>query len=238
MPRRREAEKPPKAMTWARAAPIIVVSVIFDAARFFFTLFWFFGPALFDAYCTYKGGKILSTYTLGVLGTKTAALACTGASVAIGASTIGALIAFGVVMALLVGLLGWLVIGLLTLLVDARILKHPSNLVALVIGLFGSEMPFLDALPFLTGTTLKIFHTQIKTDRVALKAYRRQRQAAQDEQRAAATRLLVAMQEEQLQEAQLATVAAAEAANDAEYDADERQDTMNAHYAQRPRRAA
>ena len=75
--------------------PVLVLCVIFDALRAFFSMFWFFGPALAALYCTSK--------VSGAIGETAGGLFCgTGAAVAGFYGFVPAAI-FGTVMAMAVG---------------------------------------------------------------------------------------------------------------------------------------
>lgn len=159
-------------MTWKRASPVLILCGIFDLSRAFFSMFWLFGPALAAAYCTVRGSEILSSATLGVLATKTAGLFCSvGAGIA-GFFLSPALVMFGAVMAMAIGLAGWLTVGLVLIMTNARIFKeNASSSVSMVLGLGVSELPFLNALPVLTGTCIRLYRTQIKKEHAELKAW-------------------------------------------------------------------
>jgi hypothetical protein len=167
MPQRRNLPKPPKVMTWAKALPVLVVCVIFDAVRLMFESFWFFGPALAGLYCTAK--------VSGVVGTTVGAFVCGAGATAVGYFGAPAIAAFGVVMAMAVGLLGWLTVGLITIITNARIFKeNAGNALWFVASLLISEIPIIGSLPGLTGATVKMYSTQIKKDKENLKKYEKE----------------------------------------------------------------
>lgn len=161
--------KSPEAMTWGKGVPVIVIAVVFDALRIFFEMFWIFGPALAVAYCTAEGSAVLSSATFGVLETKTAAAACSLAGGAAGYFASPALILFGNVMAIAIGLFGWLTIGLVLIITNARIFtEHASHKLWLVASLLISEIPIIGSLPAFTVTIVKMYHAQIKNDKETL----------------------------------------------------------------------
>ena len=162
MPRNANSEQAPKVMTWGKAAPILIVAGVFDAARIFFTMFWFFGPALVAAYCTAKVG---STAVVGKLLTASC-VAVAGSAGFVGAP---ALEAFGAVMAMAVGFGGWLAVGGLLMLTNSRIFKE--NAAWFVTSLAVSEIPLVGALPALSGIVWKMYSHQIKLEKSALQTY-------------------------------------------------------------------
>ena len=99
-------------MTWTKALPVLAVCLIFDVVRFLFEQFWFFGPALAGVYCTVESTGVVTKLTAGVLGGKTAVAFCAAASGVLGYFGAPAIETFGVVMAIAVGFLGWLAVGL------------------------------------------------------------------------------------------------------------------------------
>ncbi len=190
-------------MTWTKALPVIAISFVFDALRSFFGMFWLFGPALAAAYCTAVASDTLATWTFGLLGTKTAAAACATSAAAVGSLLSAPLIIFGTVMGMAVGLFGWLTIGLVIMMTNARIFKeHAGHSFLFIFGLGLSEVPLIGALPALTGSTLRMYHTQIKSDKEALKKYEKGNADAQlQERREQAAEL---MQNQNMQLAQAA----------------------------------
>ena len=105
-------------MTWGKAMPVLIVAGVFDLIRIFFEQFWFFGPALAGWYCTTK----LAIYITQIL----AAAVCGSSATLVGFFGSEAIEAFGAIMAMAVGLLGWLTVGLMILLTNARIFKENS----------------------------------------------------------------------------------------------------------------
>ncbi len=167
MPRRTNSSPPPEVMTWIRAAPVLVLCVIFDALRAFFSMFWFFGPALAALYCTVKVSD-----AIGSLGGIVAGACAAGAATA-GGLAFGAIEMFGVVMAMAVGLIGWLTIFLIQLINNAGIFKENfAMIIRILLGLLLSEIPIINALPSLTILNATMFHIQIKKGKEELKKWK------------------------------------------------------------------
>ncbi len=173
-------QKPPEPMTWSRAMPILVTALIFDALRFLFTMFWFFGPALAALYCTSSVNGALGTTVGGVAG-KIVAGGCSVTAGVAGYLTAPALETFGIVMAMAVGLLGWMIIGLIFLLTNPRGLKeNTGNILWFVASLLLSEIPFIDAVPTLSVTMAKLYYSQIRKEKADWASY--QEASAAEEQ--------------------------------------------------------
>jgi hypothetical protein len=208
--RNKVSQKPPEAMTWKKATFVIIAAIVFDALRFMFEMFWFFGPALATLYCTAKGSNIV--------GTTLAATGCSAAAGTIGFFGTPIIATFGVVMAMATGFAGWLIIGTIILGTNKRVLTDNK---AWFVGSFMlSEIPFIGSLPVFTGTILKMYRSQIMREQAALKKWEAEHaaeiaQARREQQQQAAQ--MMQMQNMQLQQAQQEAAdeeAAAEAAND------------------------
>jgi hypothetical protein len=218
MPQKRNNQGPPQVMTWSRATPVLTVAIIFDFVRLIFEWFWFFGPAFATIYCTAKVGGVFTTWTAGILGAKTAALACSGAvlGVVAGATAITggisaeAITVFGIVMAMAVGLLGWLTVGIILFLSNERIFKE--NAMSFVISLMISETPIIGSLPAITISVWRMYHNQIKIEKAALKKWEKENADAQAQERNQQ-----ALQIRQIQNAQWAQIEEQEAANEELY---------------------
>lgn len=166
-------------MTWAKALPVLAIALIFDALRFLFEQFWFFGPALAAVYCTAKVNGVLTAWTTGLLGAKTAAAACGAGAAVAGYFGAPAFEAFGVVMAIAVGLFGWMTVGLILIITNSRIFKeNEGHALWFVVSLLISETPIIGSIPGFTIITAKMYSTQIKKDKEALKKYN-ERQTAE-----------------------------------------------------------
>ena len=184
----RRGEGPPPVMTWGKALPVIIVAGITDALKLMCEWLIFFGPALAGLYCTVKTG-----------GSALAGAACTAAGGVVsffGAAVIGP---FGLIMAMAVAFIGWLIVGFWILATNRRIFKANAAgslwfMGSLALGL----VPFLDTLPFLTGTLIKLYRTQIKVEKAAYKKWEKETaEARQREQQRA-------MHAAQIQQAQTA----------------------------------
>lgn len=178
-----KSSNPPEVMTWRGASLVLILAGLFDVIRAFFQFFWFFGPALATIYCANKAAGILSTWTLGILGAKTAATLCAGAGVAAGAAAIAFTAPTGVIMADAVGLIGFLTLGLIIIMTNARILKTVSAAPLQFAGAFAvGEVPFLGALPVFSITLWKLYRTQIQAEKASLAAWKKTRAAQEAEQ--------------------------------------------------------
>lgn len=228
MPRRDEDEKPPEAMTRGKRLPIVVVAGVFDAIRLFFEFFMITGPALAALWCTSHAGDTLDKWTFGLLGLKTAALACSAGAAAIGAAGSEITMPLGAVMSAVVGLIGFLVLGLWIVMTNARLFKVMTAAPIWFVGAFAlTEIPFIGAIPVYSIILWRLYGSQIRIEQAALKQWeadhaarlrqRREEQAAQLAQVQQA-RLAQAEQEQQEQEAANDELyAQAEAADDAQY---------------------
>ena len=196
MPSRRNSnQSPPKTMTWAKAMPVLVVCLIFDALRFMFEQFWLFAPIFIGVGTSALiGGGAIGHVAGTVAG---------GAAGIFGAGVIEVL---GIVMAMAVGFLGWMTIGLMLMITDARIFKeNASNALWMLFSLGVSEVPLVGTVPVLTGTTWKMYHTQIKKETAALKQYEKEQATLrQQEQEMQAQQVMQAVQMRMTEEDQAA----------------------------------
>ena len=211
----KQSNKPPKAMTWGKATPALVISGIFDALRLMFVGFIFFGPAMAGLYCDYK----VSDWIGSAFGLTSAAC---GAAVATGAFfSAPALMAFGMVMAMAVGLTGWLAVGGWLLATNSRIFKE--NALWFVGSLLFSEVPFVGAIPAITVSVWKMHSHQIKIEKAALKKWEKENAEKQAKKRSEQAAQLMqmqqlqAVQQTQSQVVQQAQLVAQDAANDENY---------------------
>ena len=174
MPQNRNISVPPKTMTWAKASPIIAVAGIFDLLRMFFEMFWFFGPALAAAYCTSSVNSAIGTTVTATAG-KIVATGCVTVAGVTGAALSEMTTVFGIIMAMAVGFLGWLTVGIIIIMSNSRIFKEEAgHSMWFALSLLISEVPFIGALPGLTGITWKMYRTQIKKDKENMKKYEKQ----------------------------------------------------------------
>ncbi|MCR4276132.1 MAG: hypothetical protein NUV90_01980 [Candidatus Parcubacteria bacterium] len=178
MPQKKISPEPPM-MTRSKSAPVIIGAAVFDLMRIFFVFFWFFGPALAGIYCTVKGGDIASAWTLGLLGTKTAAAVCSAAAIAGGSAISAATTSIGAIMADAVGLVGFLALGLWIVMTNARILKAVATGPIQFAGAFAvAEIPFLGALPVFSVILWRLYGAQIQTEKKAHKKWEKETAAA------------------------------------------------------------
>lgn len=166
---KKNSDTPPKAMTWGKATPVFIVALMFDLMRMFFLMFWFFGPTLAALYCTNKAGELV-----GSLGGLTGA-ACTGVAGVAGFGASAITVPFGTVMAMVVGFLGFLSLGLWILMTNARIFKTIASGGLWFGGSFLiSEIPILGSIvPAFSIAIFKLYGTQIRIEHAALKKWER-----------------------------------------------------------------
>src|SRR3989344_483944 len=181
--------KPPKVMTWPLAIPALAFAVIFDLARLFFVMFWFFGPALAGLYCSSLVGGVW------VVG-KVLTSACAAGSTYVGVVSYGVTAAFGTIMAMAVGFTGWLFVGGWLLATNARIFKE--NTMWFVGSLLFSEIPIIGAIPSITISVRKMYSNQIKLEKAAYKKWEKENADALAAERRQQARL--AQQQEQEEE--------------------------------------
>ncbi len=204
MPSRRNSNQPPKTMTWAKAVPVLVVCLIFDALRFMFEQFWLFAPLF------------IGVGTSALVGGGTAGhVAGTVVGGAAGIFGAGAIEVLGIVMAMAVGFLGWMTVGLMLVITDARIFKeNAGNALWMLFSLGVSEVPLVGTVPVLTATTWKMYHAQIKKERKALKQYEKEQAAVREQEREIQARQV-------MQVMQMRAAEEEQAANDEDYGGEE-----------------
>lgn len=84
------------------------------------------------------------------------------------------LVVFGSIMAIAVGIFGWLTVMLLLAMFNARIFKTVANgWLWSLLGLGVSVIPIVGAIPSITLSLLKLYHAQIKKDRAGLKEWQK-----------------------------------------------------------------
>lgn len=190
----KNSKSPPEAMTWSRGVPVIVIAVVFDVLRIFFEMFWIFGPALAGIYC------IAQTNDVAIVG-GLLAKGCVAGTAALGYFGGPALMLFGNVMAIAIGLFGWLTIGLVLIITNARIFtEHASHKLWLVGSLLISEIPIIGSLPAFTVTIVKMYHAQIKKDKETLKKYAKGSANSQLQERRQQSAGLIQLQGAQMQQ--------------------------------------
>ncbi|MFA5942333.1 MAG: hypothetical protein WC798_01535 [Candidatus Paceibacterota bacterium] len=146
-------------MTWKGASWILAAAALFDALRYFFLFFWFFGPAAAALYCTTK--------VSGVVGTTVGGLVCGAGAVAGGYLGAPALIAFGTIMAMAVGFAGWLTVTFFIFAANGRAFKDNPFSILWSLGGLGASV-----LVMVWG----IYKTQIENDKKVLKKYEQTQQ--------------------------------------------------------------
>lgn len=196
MPRKINSSPPPEVMAWGKAAPVLVVAAIFDALRFMFEWFIFFGPAMAGLYCTIKGSD---TVIGSLVGTPAVGTVCAAGAGIVGFFGAGVIEPFGMVMAMATGFAGWLAIGLYLVTKNARIFKE--NALWFGGSLLLSEIPFIGSLPAFTFTVWKMYRTQIRIEKVAFAKWKKETASAQLQERNQQTEQI--MQEQATQQAQI-----------------------------------
>lgn len=183
MQQRTDVGPAPETMTWGKASPVLIVGGIFDLLRLMCQQLWFFGPALVALYCADKVGD--SALNIGGVLTT----ACVAGAAVAGAYSLPVLGALGIVLAIAVGFMGWLVVGLTIMMSNRRLFRENSVNIAWFAGsLLLSEIPFVGTLPALSGTLFKMYRTQIRKEKAALAEHRKKTEEArvQERQRQAA----------------------------------------------------
>ncbi|MFZ1075069.1 MAG: hypothetical protein WAN50_01715 [Minisyncoccia bacterium] len=174
MPQMENNEPPPETMTWGKAAPVLALSVIFDALRFVFDMFWLFAPLIASGIAAVVASGVVNQWVgwaPGAIkdGIVSATVTIAGLGTVAGTEVIAP---FGVFMAMATGLCGWLTIGAILVVTNRRIFAENTETV-LEYGstLAGSELPILNALPMLTVVTTRMYRKQIRLEKAALKKY-------------------------------------------------------------------
>lgn len=210
MPQNRNSAKPPEAMTWGKAMPMIVVAGVFDLVRIFFEMFWFFGPALVAAYCSMSASE-----WVGSLWGLTEAACATAAGVA-GFYGAAVTIPFGTTMAMATGLFGYLTLGLWILMKNPRIfIANASGSLWLAGGFGVSVVPLIGAIPAFSLVLWRLYRTQIRVEKAALKKWEKEHAAAKRQEREQQAAALMRMQQAAANDEAYEQVAAA---NDEQYD--------------------
>lgn len=166
----------PPVMTWSDALPKLVVSGVSDALKFMFQQFWFFGPALLGTGTAAFIGQYLGSAAGGVTGSLV--------GIAAGYFALPVFAVFGSIMAMAVGLIGWLALGLWVAMTNARIFKaNASGGLWFAGSLAGGIVPFVGTIPFMTATLVKLYATQIRVEKQAHEKWRKEQGAARSRQR-------------------------------------------------------
>ncbi|MDO8742276.1 MAG: hypothetical protein Q7J45_01900 [bacterium] len=196
MPPRR-INPPPEVMTWGKSSAILAVSVsaIFDTLRIACGFLWLFGPALAGIYCQQKLG--------GALGETIATAVCATGATTLGVTASPVFMLFGTVLAIAMGIFGWLIVIAIIIFTNERLMKENFSHVFWLAGsLLVSEIPIIGSIPALTATVIKLYSDQIKRDKEMLQTYEADIVAAKQEERDQHTALLFQMQNARTQEAQ------------------------------------
>lgn len=176
---------PPKTMTWLKASPIIVIAAIFWLLRMVFEMFWLFGAVFIGLAANFAAQSWVAGH-IGEGNISHAAGYIAGLAAGGAAGTFGGpeLEIFGVILAMVIGFLGWMVITLALAMTNTRIFKeNPGGMLWLMLGLGISEVPLVGALPGTLGVVINMYRTQIKKEKAALKQWERQHAAALQTQR-------------------------------------------------------
>lgn len=172
---RKPANNPPPVMTWKKARPVLLLGVLFDALRLMFEGFVVFGPAIGAAFCSY----IVSSNN--AIADAIGKTSCAVAATAVGVAAAPAIAAFGVIMAMAVGFLGWLIIGGILFKTNRRIFRE--NAVWFIGSLMLSEIPLVGAIPAITLILWKMYRTQIRKEHADLRKYK-EAEAAEERRQA------------------------------------------------------
>lgn len=214
MPNRTKLGPPPETMTWGKASPVFIVAGTFDILRLMCQQLWFFGPALAALYCANKVGDV---WVVGGLLTK----ACVAGAAVAGAYSLPVLATLGTVLAIAVGFMGWLVVGLILVMSNRRLFSENSaNIAWMGFSLLISEIPFVGTLPALSGTLFKMYRTQIHKEKAALAEYKKRAEEERVQERQRQSAELAQMRTVQMEQQQAANdeeYAETEAANDEAY---------------------
>jgi len=191
-------------MTAPKASVVLAICIVFDILRGFFAYFWFFGPALTAMYCSSTvNGALGTSVTSGIVG-KGVAVGCSFAAGTAAGAIMPGLVVFGTVMAMVVGFAGWLIVLGGLVLFNARIFKaNASSAIMMLAGLGVSELPVINVLPALTGTIGKMFYTQIKKEKAALKDWKKDQELLARKQREQQiAQFMMAQQQGEIEEAE------------------------------------
>ena len=161
-------------MMWGKAMPVIVIAVVFDLMRIFFQQFWFFGPAVAAVGCTAGVNSIVET-TIAETAGKAVAIGCGAVAGAAGFYGVGVFETFGVIMAMAVGLAGFLTLGIWIAASDSRLFKvNKSGWLWLTGGLGVAEIPFIGTFPAFSVVLWILYRRQIKIEKAGLKRWQQE----------------------------------------------------------------
>jgi hypothetical protein len=174
-PKRAPREAPPAPMTWRGAIPALAIAVVIDALGLACELLWFFAPALGTVLCSFMVTSSNSVTT--AIGNASCGLL----GAAAGTVAYPLLLTVGITLSMAVGLFGWLTIGLFLVITNKRIFK--ANALWFGASLLLEEIPFLNALPMVTGVLIKMYATQIRTEKEAFAQYEKEEAQREIEER-------------------------------------------------------
>jgi hypothetical protein len=158
-------------MTWGKASPVLALSGVFWLLQLAFQWFWLLGPVLIGV----GSGAIASYYFGSAAGYVTGAVS--GFLSGLVGSGSGAFEVFGFVMAMAIGLCGWLFVMAAIAWSDFRLLRENAwGMLGLIIGFCISEIPVLGSVPSLPVAVWRMYGAQIRADREALAAWRARRE--------------------------------------------------------------
>lgn len=191
-----------------------MVSAVFDGLRFVCDWLFIFGPLLVGA-----GAGVLANVAAGG-GTAGHVAGVVAGVVGVGGTTFfgdEALAPLGEILGVVVGILGWLTVGLLLMISNPRIFKeNAGHLLWTLLNFLVSELPLVGGLPLLTARVWTLYSAQIKKEKKALQDFKtnqvasirseQQQRAIQMMQTRVAQQLQLTQQEEEF-----------ETTNDAEY---------------------
>lgn len=163
---------PPPVMTWGKATPVLAVALVFYVLRLFFEWLVITGPILAAVYCTLE---VSNTWISSIFGTETIAAGCTAASAFLGVAGAGVMTAVGIVMAMLVGIFGWLCVGTIILVSNPRLLKaNQTWFLGVLAGFVITETPFVGSLPGMLGVVWHMYRVQIRKEKEEYRAWEEQ----------------------------------------------------------------
>lgn len=160
----------PKAMTWGKAVPALFIAAVFDLMRASFEWLGLLLPAL--------GGVIVGAVANYFLGSFAGYVA--GGATALVGGVLGGpeLEVFGLIMAEVIGLAGFLAVLGFIFFTNSRIFKaNTMSLLWILTSFVVSEVPFLDSVPVLSVFVWRMYRTQISKEREARAAWQAQNEA-------------------------------------------------------------
>jgi hypothetical protein len=184
---------PAHPMTWGRVWWVLPVTGILDILRLLFVFLIFTAPIILGTGAAALAS--LSAWTNWIPSWMIAAAAggSAGALEILQPEIAAAVEGFGLIMAMVIGLFGFILIAFF--LVKLRVKLSGANALRLFLIFVGGVTPFADGIPSLTPITFRILHDQIKEDRKAVAAHK----AEQAKLQAQLRQVEMADRQEQLQ---------------------------------------